>query len=81
MLFVNSLSDDDDDDDEVGSGLFLVKETTHSLSLILGLDLVTLILIRLGIVEGMTNTHCSETGWTFLALFGAGATRAAAFLF
>ena len=70
-----------DEDEEVESFLFAVKETAHSLSPILGLALVALVLIRLGIVEGMTDAHDSKTGWTFLALFGARATRAAIILF
>ena len=42
----------------------------------LGFALVALVLIRLGIVEGMTHTFGSEIGWTLLAIFRAGATWA-----
>ena len=77
MSFVDSLPDDD----KALSFLFLVKETAHSLLLILGLDLVALVLICLCILEGMTYTHGLEAGWTFLSLFGVGETKATAFLF
>lgn len=55
MSSMDSLSDNDDDDDEARSCLFLVKETAHSFSPILGLALVTL-LICLRIAKGL-QTH------------------------
>ena len=70
-----------DEDEEVESFLFAVKETAHSLSPILGLALVVLFLICLRIVEGIKDTYGSESGWTFLALYGARATGATIFLF
>ena len=70
-----------DEDEEVESFLFAVKETAHSLSPILGLALVVLFLIHLRIVKGMISGCGSETSWTFLVLFGVGATRVVALLF
>lgn len=50
------------DGEEVESSLFPVNEIAHSLSLIFGLALVILILIRLGIVEEMMDTRNLKTG-------------------
>jgi len=58
-----------------------MKKTAYSFSPILGLALVALVLIRLGITEGMTNYLGSGASWTFFTLFGAEATKAATFLF
>ena len=75
---VDSLSDEQ----EVGSSLFPVKETAHSLSPISGLALVTLVFMCHRMEEGMTDTQGSETGWAFFfVFFGAGASRAATFVF
>jgi len=50
------------DGEEVESSLFPVNEIAHSLSLIFGLALVILILIRLGIAEEMMDTRNLKTG-------------------
>jgi len=72
---VDSLSDKD----EVGNSFFPVKETAHSFSPILGLALVALVLVLLGMVEGMIGSLSSKGSWMVLTHFGVRETRAATF--
>ena len=64
-----SLVDSLSEEDEAWPSLFPVKKIAHSFSLILGLTLVALVLIRLGIAEGMTDSLGSGAGWIFLTFF------------
>ena len=76
-----SLVDSLFNEEEVGSSLFLVKKIVHSLSPILGLALFTLIFMRHGMLEEMTDACGWKTGWAFFAFFGARAFGVATFLF
>lgn len=57
---VDSLSEED----EVGFSLLPVKEIVHSFSPKLGLNFVSLVLIRLGMAEGSTDSQTSKAVWT-----------------
>ena len=61
MIGMSSV-DSPSNEEEVGSSLFLVKEITHSLSLVFGLALVALVLIRHGIIEGRMDALGSIAG-------------------
>ena len=58
VSFVDSLFDEE----KARSFLFLVKETTHSLSLIFGLAFVALVLTRQGMDKGRVNARDSAVG-------------------
>lgn len=74
---VDSLSEED----EVGFSLLPVKEIVHSFSPNLGLAFVARVLIRLGIVDGITDSLIAGVGWTVFGLFGVRATWVVAFRF
>ena len=53
--------DSPSNEEEVGSSLFPMKETDHSLSPIYGLALVALVLTYHGMAKGGTDAHGSAT--------------------
>lgn len=54
--------DSSSNEEKARSFLFLVKETTHSLSLIFGLAFVALVLTRQGMDKGRVNARDSAVG-------------------
>ena len=73
--------DSPSNEEEVGSSLFPMKETDHSLSPIYGLALVALVLTYHGMAKGGTDAHGSATSWAFFAFLGAGSSGATTFRF